>query len=155
MHATATTQKMYDEPPKRPGLKPGQRHSGQFQKGADPRRANSIVIADGITLAAKARELGPAILEFWDSLWRDEKHPLPVRIRASELIVERGYGKAVSTLDVNVTHRRPLTSLTVEELEAIAHGEQPRLPVTINGEAIEAVFSDATTVDTTDDEICE
>ena len=102
-----------------------------------------------MTFAAKARQLGPAILQFWDELWRNEAAPLPIRLRASELIVERGHGKAVSTLDVNVTHNRPLETLSIDELEAIAQGHQPRLPVTINGEAIEAEF---TTIDTTGDE---
>jgi len=132
--------------PKRRGLKPGQPNPGAFKKGDDHRRAHGMVIVDGMTFTAKARELGPAVLEWWDTIWRDEKHPIPVRLRASELIVERGYGKAVSVIDMSITHSRPLVTLSVEELEAIASGEQPRFPIAVEGEAIEAVF---TTVDTT------
>jgi hypothetical protein len=145
MHAT--TQLMQDQP--RRGLKPGQRHSGQFRKGDDPRRPHGLTLTDGVTFAAKARELGPAILDFWDALWRNEAAPLPVRLRASELIVERGHGKAVSVIDMSITNSRPLVTLSVEELEAIASGEQPRFPIAVEGEVIEATF---TTVDTTDDE---
>lgn len=145
----------YQEPSRR-GLKPGQRHSGQFRKGDDPRRGSGMVLQDGKTFAAKARELGVEVLQFWDGLWRDEKAPLPMRLRASELIVERGFGKAASTLDINVNDTRQLNTLTIEELEAIANGEQPRFPITMDdsssvhdGEVIEAVF---TTLDAVPDE---
>jgi len=53
----------------------------------------------------------------------DEAAPWPVRLRASELIVERAHGKAVSLIDMQVTHNRPLESMTVDELEAIAAGD--------------------------------
>jgi hypothetical protein len=132
--------------PKRRGLKPGQPNPGAFKRGDDPRRPAGLHLEDGMTFAAKARQLGPAILQFWDDLWRDETAPFPIRLRASELIVERGHGKAVSVIDMNVTHSRPLVTLSVEELEAIANGEQPRFPIAVEGEVIEAAF---TAVDTT------
>lgn len=139
MHATT---QLMDDTPKRRGPKPGQPHSGQFRSGDDPRRPQGLVLDDGATFAKKARELGPAILDFWDQLWRDEKTPLPIRMRASENIVDRGHGKAQGTLDVNVTLNRPLESLTMEQLEAIAAGEPPRLPISEPGDVIEAEFTD-------------
>ena len=120
MSATANAMQTMTNTPGRRGLKPGQRHAGQFRKGDDPRRIGALKLADGTTLAQKARQLGPAILEFWDELWRDESVPLPVRIKASENILERGYGKAVSTIDLSVTENRPARALTMQELEAIA-----------------------------------
>ena len=120
MSTTANAMQTMTNTPGRRGLKPGQRHVGQFRKGDDPRRIGALKLADGTTLAQKARQLGPAILEFWDELWRDESVPLPVRIKASENILERGYGKAVSTIDLSVTENRPARALTMQELEAIA-----------------------------------
>jgi len=116
-----------------------------------------MVIVDGLTFSAKARELGPAVLDWWHTLWQNEQAPFPVRLRASELIVERGFGKAASTIDINVNHR-PLNTLTIEELEAIANGEQPRFPIALDTDVppstsvsddgvIEASF---TTIATTD-----
>ena len=106
-----------------------------------------MVIVDGMTFTAKARELGPAVLEWWDQVWRDEDHPLNVRLRASELIVERGFGKAFSTLDININERQ-LTSLTFEELEALALGEQPRFPIALEqGDVVDASFPTVTTTE--------
>lgn len=105
-----------------------------------------MVLQDGKTFAAKARELGPEILNFWDGLWRDEKAPLPMRLRASELIVERGFGKAANTLDINVNDSRAVTSLSIEEMERILAGEQPRFNlIDHDGEIVDAEFTTVTT----------
>jgi len=148
----STSAEIMTEPYRR-GLKPGQRHSGQFKKGDDSRRGQGMVLQDGKTFAAKARELGADVLHFWDGLWRDENAPLPMRLRASELIVERGFGKAASTLDINVNDARQLNTLTIEELEAIANGEQPRFPIAMDGSPTShddgVIEADFTTVDTT------
>jgi hypothetical protein len=123
------------ESKKRPGLKPGQRHTGSFQKGVDPRRRGYV--HDGKTFAAMAREEAPQCLALWVRAVADEAAPWPVRLRASELIVERAHGKAVSLIDMQVTHSRPLESMTVEELEAIAAGtdQAPSAPLQLDGPA--------------------
>jgi len=59
---------------------------------------------------------------------------LPLQLPPSTSWTEAG--KAVQVLD---TTSRPISSLTAEELEAIASGEAPRLPITINGDATEAL----------------
>lgn len=123
------------EPKKRPGLKPGQRHAGSFKKGVDPRRRGYLY--DGKTFAAMAREEAPQCLALWVRAVADESAPWPVRLRASELIVERAHGKAVSFVDMQLTTERPLRSLTDEELAAIASGAAPRLPAMLEGEAVE------------------
>lgn len=136
--------------PSRRGLKPGQRHSGQFKKGDDPRRVSGQPCHDGMTFARRAREMGPAVLEWFNELWQDETVLLSTRISAAKEILDRGFGKAVSTLDINVSDTRQLNTLTIEELEAIAHGEQPRFPIAVDGEVIDAEFTASpTTVDET------
>jgi hypothetical protein len=141
------TQNIYDmQEPKRRGMKPGQPNPGAFKKGDDSRRAHGMVLMDGKTFAAKARELGPAVLEFWNDLYRDEEAPLPMRLRASELIVERGYGKAQQNVNISVDER-PITTLTEQELMALI-GEQPVLPaLRAEGNVIDADFTTVTTTE--------
>src|SRR5579863_4582293 len=93
-----------DTSPRRRGLKKGQRHSGSFQPGFDPRRRGYYY--DGKSFAQMAAEHAPQCLELWVRAVNDEEAPWPVRIRASELIVERAYGKAASVIDMQVTHNR-------------------------------------------------
>ena len=84
--------------------------------------------ADGKSFAAKARELGADVIYFWNDLWRDETAPFPIRLRASELIVERGFGKAQQ--NITVSAERPISSYTREELEAIAFSGAPQVEQT-------------------------
>lgn len=118
------------------GLRPGQKHSGSFRKGDDPRRPQGQRLYDGMTVAQIARLHGPECIELWLKAMGDEKAPWNARIRAAELVMERGHGKAISVVDMQVTHHRPLVTLSTEELEAIAAGEIPELPITIDGEAV-------------------
>lgn len=131
---------------KRRGLRPGQTHSGSFRKGDDPRRAHGMPIYDGKTLAQLARQHGPACLQFMRRAMDDEGVPWKDRIRAAEIILDRGYGKAVSTLEVRDV--RPIQSLTRSELMAIASGVNPQLPITIDGEAVEVSSTADLTADT-------
>jgi hypothetical protein len=149
MHAATQNSDMSQEAPKRRGLKPGQVHSGSFKKGDDPRRPCGMATIDGIKFADMARQLGPAVMEWWDQVWRDERHPVPVRLRASELIVERGYGKAPLNIDVNVN--RPLNTLSREELMAIA-GAQPQLTDERDDDDDDVIEASFTTVSTTETE---
>lgn len=93
-----------------------------------------------MTLAQMARQHGPACLHFLRRAMDDEQVPWKDRIRASEIILDRGYGKAVSTLEVRDV--RPIQSLSRSELMAIASGANPQLPITIDGEAVEVSSSE-------------
>lgn len=136
MHAAAPANADMTEP-RRPGLKPGQRHAGSFRKGDDPRRTGGAKLYDGMTVAQMCRLQGPRSVEFLTRVRDDEGAPLSARIRAVELMLDRGYGKAVSVVDMQVTHTRDLRTLSRDELKAIAAGETPRIPVTLNGQAID------------------
>lgn len=116
------------------GLKPGMRNPGSFKSGYDPRRIGGTRVYDGMTLAQMARKHGPEVLELWLRAMRDEELPWPIRLKASEYIMDRGFGKAVAVIE---TTPRSLASLSNDELEAIAAGESPRLPITFEGEAEE------------------
>jgi hypothetical protein len=132
---------MQDETRRR-GPKPGGPNPGGFRRGDDPRRACGLKVYDGMTLAAMARKLGPECLRFWHRAMNDESVPWKDRLRASELITDRGFGKAVTTLEVRSA--QPIESLSRSELMAIASGMTLNLPITINGEAVEASTADLT-----------
>lgn len=121
-----------DPPPVRRGLKKGQRHSGSFMPGFDSRRKGYYY--DGKSFAQMAQEHAPECMALWVRAMGDEDAPWPVRIRASELIVERAFGKAASVIDMQVTHNRPLTALTDEELLRIITAEPARPALTWEGE---------------------
>jgi hypothetical protein len=99
-----------------------------------------------MTLAQMARQHGPACLALLARARDDENVPWKDRIRASEIILDRGYGKAVSTLEVR--ELRPIQSLSRSELMAIASGVNPQLPITIDGEAVEVPSTVDLTADT-------
>lgn len=88
-------------------------------------------------MAQMARLHGPTCIEFLSRVLRDDAAPLRDRIRATELLLDRGHGKAVSVVEMQVTHSRDARSLTRAELEAIAAGQPPRTPITLDGEASE------------------
>jgi hypothetical protein len=113
-------------------------HSGQFRKGDDPRRFGGSKLYDGMTLAQLARQRTPKCLELLERAREDEACPWAVRVRASEILLDRGHGRAVSVIEMSVTHERSITSLTRDELRAIAAGQVPPTPITIEGEVLEA-----------------
>jgi hypothetical protein len=141
MHATPQNTALADispgESPRR-GLRPGQKHSGSFRKGDDPRRLGGAKVFDGMTLAQIARKHTPECVALLVRAMHSEAVPWPTRIQAANSLLDRGHGKPVSVIDMTVTQGKPITSLSLEELEAIAAGEPPRVPVIIDGECITA-----------------
>ena len=67
-----------------------------------------------------AREKGPEAIEFLTRVVRDESELTRHRIRAAELLLDRGYGKPSQTVHTNVA--RSFAELSDEELIAIAMG---------------------------------
>lgn len=123
---------LLEPPPHRKGLKKGQRHSGSFMPGFDPRRKGYYY--DGKSFAQMAQEHAPECLALWVKAVADEDAPWNVRIRASELIVERAYGKAASVIDMQVTHNRPLVAMSDEELLRIITADPERPGLTFESE---------------------
>ena len=124
-----------DAPAPRRGLRKGQRHAGSFAPGFDPRRRGYFY--DGKSFSQMAAEHAPECLDLWVRAVSDENAPWPIRIRASELIVERAYGKAASVIDMQVTHNKPLTSMTDEELLRILDAEMDRPALTIDADQVD------------------
>jgi hypothetical protein len=129
-----------------------QTNPGAFRKGHDPRRFGSKKLINGMTLSAMARELTPECLAYIHNVSRGiDEHGLPTeyevkdRLRACEYILARGWGTPVQSIELNLSDSRPITALNRTELMALAAGEQPRLPVTIPGEAITQAIGDENT----------
>jgi hypothetical protein len=125
--------------PRTRGMRTGQPNPGAFKKGDDPRRAGGLKVVNGKTLAQLAREHTPEAVALVARCITDETQRMCDRLRASELILDRGWGRPTSVVEMNVTHGRALNTLTMQELEALARGETPRLPITLEGEAGEVL----------------
>ena len=121
------------------GLKPGQRHAGQFKKGFDPKRASitpqSLGVTatyNGKTLAQLARDITPEYFHVLREAAVRDDVPWAVRVSASQYLADRGWGRASQTLDVNVNHTgsvslaetlRLMASVSPELLEKLAGGD--------------------------------
>ena len=121
------------------GLKPGQRHAGQFKPGFDPKRAsispstlNATATYGGKTLAQLARDITPEYFTVLREAAVRDDVPWAVRVSASQYLADRGWGRASQTLDVNVNHTgsvslaetlRLMASVSPELLEKLAGGD--------------------------------
>lgn len=111
---------------RKPGPKPGQRHSGQFRKGHDPRRwllgpRRGQNVKD---LERLCRESAEDALRLLLDTVNDEDAPRRDRLAAAREILDRGYGKPVdrqAILNLNGGGDSP-AELTREQLERIAAG---------------------------------
>ncbi len=117
------------------------RHEGQFTAGDDDRRKfPSRRLPNGRTLASLARDYTEASVNVLASAAFGEMPDVKPsdRIRAAEILLDRGWGKAKESVHVGISVGS-LPSMTTEQLMAIASGA---LQPPIDGEAVE-VTSDA------------
>lgn len=74
----------------------------------------------GYNISQMCKIRTPDCVRFWERLLHDEEAPLRDRLRASELLMDRGHGKAVQAIDVNP--HKSADDYSREELVAIAFG---------------------------------
>lgn len=74
----------------------------------------------GYNLSQMCKIRTPDCVRFWERVLHDEEAPLRDRLRASELLMDRGHGRAVQAIDVT-THKAP-DDYTRADLLAIALG---------------------------------
>jgi hypothetical protein len=134
----------------RRGLKPGQRHSGQFQKGHDPRRFAEAMRFEGKTIAQLARAKGPDAIETLAKIMLDRSVSPAARIQAATALLDRGYGKAVSIVDMNVTHDRPASAMTRTEIMQLLTELRDQV---IEGECSEVTDTVPSTVISPDEDV--
>ena len=97
-----------------------------FKKGYDPRRwsEGTKILPDGRTLAMLAREHAPeaiatvaAVMNGKDPQTGEDKDwPVQHRLRAAELILERGFGKATQHVELNAAGNIDLEQLSRDAL---------------------------------------
>jgi hypothetical protein len=133
--------------PGRRGLKPGQRHAGQFgNPGRDPVSAakkKAEVAASDIKrgFVAACRDMGPLMQAKLRAIIESPKSSESAVLRAIEIAAAYGFGKPVSVVDVNVTHKpRTAAELTDEEIRAFLGGAPLRSPVLIEDQRGRNVF---------------
>ncbi len=111
-------------------------NSGQFKMGHDSRRAVGLRLVNGKTLAQYAREHTLEAVEVIHKVLTDPNEKTQWRLKAAEYVLDRGWGKAVSVVQMDTSDSLEIRELTRDALLAIANGNLPALPVTLNGEAL-------------------
>jgi hypothetical protein len=120
-------------------------HDKQFQHGDNTRQLKTPKITpDGRTLAAVCRDYTYDALQMLVAVVQGEEYELKDRLRAAETLLDRGWGKAVSVVAMDVTSSRDIKELSRDELLALAQGGDARTPITYEGETVqEAVYTNA------------
>jgi len=90
--------------------------SGAFKKGHDPRRAvgnNMARAKDGKSVASIARGYTEEALLKQVEIMRDPDAPVREVLRASELIIARGWGTATQTVDISasIKHQHEVSTI--------------------------------------------
>ena len=104
------------------GCKPGQKHSGHFSKGFDPRRnlKGGYLMRERATVEQKFREHTETALKALLAVLEDKEAPHKDVVNAANSLLDRAHGKAVDRIQVaNLGNDAGNTaSLTRDELMA-------------------------------------
>ena len=112
---------------RRPGLKPGQRHSGQFKPGYDPRRNlnGAFTSPERRTFMEACREKTENALAVLEAAMNDESASWRDRMTAASLLIDHGHGKPVdrtAVLNLSARAAGDGSDLSTQELMRIAAG---------------------------------
>ena len=104
------------------GCKPGQKHSGHFSKGFDPRRnlKGQYLLRERATVEDKFRAHSQEALDALLSVLKDSESPAKDVVNAANSLLDRAYGKAVDRVQVATLGNDDgnTASLTRDELMA-------------------------------------
>jgi hypothetical protein len=104
------------------GCKPGQKHSGHFSKGFDPRRnlKGQYLLRERATVEDKFRQHSQKALDALLSVLEDSESPAKDVVNAANSLLDRAYGKAVDRVQVATlgSDTGNTASLTRDELMA-------------------------------------
>ncbi len=104
------------------GCKPGQKHSGHFSKGFDPRRnlKGQYLLRERATVEDKFRQHSQEALDALLAVLKDSESPAKDVVNAANSLLDRAYGKAVDRVQVATLGNDAgnTASLTRDELMA-------------------------------------
>ena len=104
------------------GCKPGQKHSGHFSKGFDPRRnlKGQYLLRERATVEDKFRQHSQEALDALLAVLKDSESPAKDVVNAANSLLDRAYGKAVDRVQVATLGNDDgnTASLTRDELMA-------------------------------------
>ena len=104
------------------GCKPGQKHSGHFSKGFDPRRnlKGQYLLRERATVEDKFRQHSQEALDALLAVLKDSESPAKDVVNAANSLLDRAYGKAVDRVQVATLGNDSgnTASLTRDELMA-------------------------------------
>ena len=126
------------------GCKPGQKHSGHFSKGFDPRRntKGNYLYRERASVEQKFREHTETALRALLAVLEDKDAPHKDIVTAANSLLDRAHGKAVDRIQVASLGNEVgnTASLTRDELMARLTQQytEPEKDVVSDGEAISA-----------------
>jgi hypothetical protein len=104
------------------GCKPGQKHSGHFKTGFDPRRnlKGQYLLRERATVEDKFRQHSQEALDALLAVLKDSESPAKDVVNAANSLLDRAYGKAVDRVQVATlgSDTGNTASLTRDELMA-------------------------------------
>jgi hypothetical protein len=109
-----------DKPRRKPGPRPGVRHVGQFRKGHSPHRYRQPTAERNRDLTKLARTKTKKAFRAIMDVLEDERTRPADKLRAAEMVLDRGHGKAVNSLQINDISdpAKAMASLPLDELKA-------------------------------------
>lgn len=104
-------------------------------------------------IAKASRKSGPVVVKFWKAVMQDEKMPIGQRMRASENLMNRGYGKSVEPLHLRVDGNADQRQMHLEALKLV-NAEVKLEALRQNGKVIEGrSYRDVTSDDEADTQV--
>ena len=123
------------------GCKPGQKHSGHFSKGFDPRRnlKGQYLLRERTTVEDKFRQHSQKALDALLSVLEDSESPAKDVVNAANSLLDRAYGKAVDRVQVATLGNDVgnTASLTRDELMARLTRQYTDPVNDLDGEAVD------------------
>lgn len=91
---------------------------GRFKKGYDPRRQSAIKFRTGEAFRELCREKTPAALELIEQAMLDEDENKRIRLECARYIIEQGYGRPASSVQLSQEAGRNVEAMPLEQLDA-------------------------------------
>lgn len=101
-------------------MEPGNKqNTGRWKKGESGNKSGRPKVPK--ELQSRIRSVFPEVIEFWIETMKDETARVDYRLRASENLADRAYGKAPQQVDANIeTHETvDISKLSKKDKEGI------------------------------------